>query len=88
MAQAYLLCDNPACGIRHPVPKITKEMIGLACSKCGSDLLTQEDYDLYESVIAPAIEIIEYLNKAIDPKGEMSRKTINLHGRNGKVTVQ
>lgn len=63
-------------------------MVGTPCPKCGSDLLTQSDYDFYESVIAPALDLIEYINGIVDPTGEKPRKMVSVHGHNGKVTVQ
>jgi HPt (histidine-containing phosphotransfer) domain-containing protein len=58
-SMGYIQCDNPGCGYESPTETTSlehlKEQIGTPCPKCGSNLLTQEDYD-------DTAKTFEYLN--------------------------
>lgn len=41
---AYLKCDEPDCDHVEYHKKISAEMIGKPCPKCGANLLTEEDF--------------------------------------------
>lgn len=43
----FLKCDTPGCDYREEVPEITETMIGKPCPKCGANLLTRADWDIY-----------------------------------------
>ena len=58
----HLYCDNPECGFKLPevIPADEwAEWINSKCPHCESNLLTQEDYNRYISVV----KSINWLNK-------------------------
>lgn len=40
-----LICDEPTCDHKEDVGALSEDMIGKPCPKCGSDLLTRQDYE-------------------------------------------
>jgi len=40
-----LKCDNPLCNYEDPDIPFEEYIVGQPCPNCGSNLLTQEDYD-------------------------------------------
>lgn len=39
-----LCCDTDGCGHEDPAEKLTADLIGKPCPKCGASLLTAEDF--------------------------------------------
>lgn len=84
----FLKCDNEACGIRHDVGTITEGMIGMPCPECGSDMLTQDDWDFYKTSIRPMMHLSVALGLSrpadADTPPEM-RMSVNSH--NGEIRI-
>lgn len=59
-----LHCDNPSCG--HDLPEalpISEALIGYPCPKCGSDMLTRQDYN----AAIQLMRIADFANKLLGP---------------------
>lgn len=68
----YLHCDNPDCGQDLPFDgPYDQHLVGTLCPACGSDLLTQEDYD-------DSVNVINEMNNFADMMNEMSKKDIDI----------
>lgn len=48
----FLKCDAPGCDHRENVDKITAQMIGKECPKCGANLLSKHDWEVYVKLSA------------------------------------
>jgi len=46
-----LKCDNIGCGYISPKDKFEKFKVGQKCPDCGSDMLTQKDYNDLKKLI-------------------------------------
>lgn len=59
--RGQLMCDSPACGHMLAEGEVTwgEHLIGHPCPKCGSDMLTREDYEGSERAFAA----VRWLNK-------------------------
>jgi hypothetical protein len=55
----FLKCDAEGCDHREDVNQITADMVGKPCPKCGANLLTQEDWDVYDASFRPLMEAME-----------------------------
>jgi hypothetical protein len=55
----FLKCDAEGCDHREDVAKITADMVGKPCPKCGANLLTQADWDVYDAAFRPLMEAME-----------------------------
>lgn len=55
----FLKCDADGCDHREVVGLITADMVGRSCPKCGANLLTQGDYDIYVGLFWPMMEAME-----------------------------
>lgn len=83
----YLHCDNEECGKNTDIPegKTLKDCIGIPCPYCGSNLLTQGDYDHTESILAQ----IELLNGILPPPEEGDKMVeMRYNHHNGRTSIQ
>jgi hypothetical protein len=50
----FLKCDaDGCCNHREDVAEITADMVGKPCPKCGANLLTHGDFEVYVAVFRP-----------------------------------
>lgn len=78
-----LFCDNPECEHVEFVAEITQDMVNKPCPECGSNLLTQEDYDVW--VNEGVMELLEN-TKVFDMEG-LSLDIVNVRYHNGNVEL-
>lgn len=57
----FLICDEPNCDHVETVGVITAQMVGMSCPKCGANLLSQSDYDVYAAYTRPLMDLSEQL---------------------------
>mgnify|MGYP003653020939 CR=1 FL=1 len=77
-----LNCDAAGCGHIEQVGKITADMVGLACPRCGSDLLTEADWIAWQPYSA-LLSAASSMPKTDDgPKVEFR---VGLHGATTKI---
>lgn len=81
MEVSGLKCDTPNCGYRDESisRKDYESLIGTPCPKCGSSLLTQEDYD---AVVAmeDLMKITNEVAGPIDPNTQQYKMNVSLNG--------
>ena len=68
----YLKCDADGCDHIELHPKLTADLVGRLCPKCGADLLTQKDYDDFCGVTRPIVELTRAIGLTAptdDPNG-------------------
>jgi hypothetical protein len=53
----HLKCDAAGCDHVEIVGTITEDMIGKPCPKCGANLLTKEDWDVWVALVRPSIKL-------------------------------
>jgi len=78
----FLKCDAAECDHVEHIEAITADMVGKPCPKCGANLLTQGDWDVYSTVVQPAMRAMVDLGLAKEatvdtPAAE--RMSINYH---------
>lgn len=58
-------CDNPECDYMDQSVELKDypKWLNKPCPKCGSNLLTQADYDNVQAIV----ELIEVINKSLGP---------------------
>lgn len=78
-----LNCDRPGCSHVERVEHITEDMVGMSCPVCGSNLLTQEDYDGWLAIR----DLIKAVDAAIPEGGGGDPVDLRIGAHNGKVTV-
>lgn len=83
MGDEVLNCDNAGCGHVEQVGTITEVMVGTPCPKCGSDLLTEKDWNAWK-VYRQMMEFAREISPPDDGAG-MVNMGVGLH--NGKVTI-
>lgn len=85
--QPYLKCDADGCGCRVPVEAISADDIGRPCPRCGSNLLTEGDFQAYERVMAA----IDSLNAAAAVLGirpeDGSTRIVEIGHHDGTTTI-
>ncbi len=88
----YLRCDRDGCDHQETVPDITETMIGKACPLCGDSLLTQADFDYWQTVVAPQLAALRIIEAAALEGGVVSandpKVRFNLHHHNGASTLK
>ena len=83
-----LKCDNPKCDyMDYEIPfEDYPNWINVPCPKCGSNLLTQEDYDISVSIIKAA-ELLKRCSGPIDPNAPLAKMKVHLNG-SGQVDFE
>lgn len=78
-----LNCDAQGCDHVESVGKITADMVGMPCPKCGANLLTEQDWRNWQpfSSLLPAISGIDG-----DEEEQKVNLRVGLHG--SKVTIE
>jgi ssDNA-binding Zn-finger/Zn-ribbon topoisomerase 1 len=85
-----LVCDNPECDFRCEIEsKDYHEFINAECPKCGENLLTLKDYNLYLKMI----KIVNRINRwfswiTIFIKEPSERERHKVHVHNGSADVK
>lgn len=84
----FLKCDAEGCDHREDVGRITAEMVGKECPKCGSNLLTKSDWDVYSSFQAgmDALEAAGIKLRADAGTPEDGRVSVNYH--DGQINIR
>ena len=84
----FLKCDAPNCDHHEDVPEITAEMVGKECPKCGANLLTETDWNMYSTVMKPAMDMMEALGISRPfVEGDPEHLKLRVHGHNGNLTM-
>ena len=83
----YLKCDALGCDHHETVAAMTADLIGKQCPKCGSNLLTEQDFNTYSE----HSKIMAAINKIIGPVEvpdgqKMQVVSYNPHG--SKITIE
>lgn len=81
-------CDNPKCDYMDQSVELKDypNWLNKPCPKCGSNLLTQADYDNVKAIV----ELAEIMNKSIGPVADdnpTSTATVRMNGT-GKVEIE
>lgn len=73
---ARLKCDAPSCDYEDTEARLTVELVGKPCPKCGANLLTEEDF-----LLCKQLEVLtELTNHHFKPSPDgCRRETIRLH---------
>ena len=86
-------CDNPECDYMDETVKVEdyKNWLNKSCPKCGSNLLTQKDYDNVQMLIGLADIINEkyVVDEEVQNKLGNKQQTIMFHmNGSGKMDVE
>ena len=81
-------CDNLSCDYMDQSVELKdySNWLNKPCPKCGSNLLTQADYDNVKAIV----ELAEIMNKSIGPVADnatTSTATVRMNGT-GKVEIE
>lgn len=81
-----LKCDADGCGYVEPDAsrKITADLIGTACPRCGASLLTAEDY-VSAMGLAAVIDALNEVIGPVPPDAERVRMSVNPHA--GQINI-
>ena len=84
-----LVCDNPKCDFRCEIEsKDYHKYINAECPKCGENLLTLEDYNLYLKVIKTVNRInrwFSWITLFIKEPDKRTRYRVHAHNENVDV---
>lgn len=73
----YLHCDNTDCNHDEPFEgEFRKELIGTPCPKCGSNLLTTQDYEDALLVKARMITAVDFINSLSEEQMQLYSKML------------
>lgn len=86
-------CDNPKCDYKIDNPSgdvhtDCSEYINRACPKCGSNLLTQKDYDNYANMIRTMNWINKWFSWIMFFIPNPKYKTAEVHAKGGKINTK
>jgi hypothetical protein len=84
----FLKCDAAGCDHRETVGEITADMVGKACPKCGSNLLTEEDWTFFSTVFRPGMHALAAAGldmRAGEDTPPDQRAAFNYH--NGEIRI-
>lgn len=81
----YLKCDADGCDHRERVEEYGEHLVGKPCPKCGSSLLTQDDYTESLAIIA-AMNFLESLG--VVKTAPMGEGDININIHNGELRIK
>lgn len=81
-----LKCDNSSCDYRDDSIKLEQyeSYINEPCPKCGSPLLTQEDYDQVQKILA-VVGLINSLPEPTEESKEKAQISFELNGTGNVV---
>lgn len=82
----FLKCDAPGCDHVENVPAITADHIGMACPKCGANLLTREDFSAFEQH-TQMVDAINALAGDVDPGAARARVSFHHHAGDFNITI-
>lgn len=83
-----LKCDADGCGHLERVEAIVEEDIGRPCSKCGANLLTREDFEVWKREIEPGLRVMEALGLVKNADPGTGGALMFVHYHDGVTTVQ
>lgn len=79
-----LICDAPGCGHAERVGPLRPSLIGTRCPKCGSDMLTREDYFAAVRCVG-TLRLLTVLGLARAPKDDEEGLLVNARASGWKV---
>lgn len=81
-----LKCDNPSCDYQDDSIKLEQyeSQINKPCPECGSPLLTQEDYDLVQNMLA-MVDLVNSLPAPAEDSEEKALISFELNGTGNAV---
>lgn len=85
MRDEVLNCDAPGCGHVEHVGTITEGMVDMPCPKCGSNLLTLEDWISWQAFSALMNAVEEVVP---DDSGSKLAMRVGLHGRKTRIEIE
>lgn len=88
ITKSGIQCDNPSCDYNDADIEVTKDIIDTPCPKCGENLLTEEDYYIYEHFLLnvdfinslPAHELNELAEILMEGNPELGEVEEELQG--------
>ena len=85
----FLRCDATGCDHVEDVGAITAEMVDKPCPKCGANLLTKADFDVYAAVFQPAMRMMFDLGLAKEAaSGTPPEQSITVNYHDGEMRVK
>ncbi len=85
--QGGIICDNPKCDFKDSTVTDFPSYINKPCPKCGENLLTQEDFEAHEKMIAMVTLLNEVL-PPVTPEDEKDMSHMSVHYHAGKLTIE
>lgn len=83
----FLSCDVVDCDHREDVDDILESDIGKPCPKCGANLLTAEDFEVFDKQFKPAMEMMKTLGLLADPGSGADGKLLSINYHAGTTTI-
>jgi len=84
---AFLKCDAPGCDHRENHETLDASMVDKPCPKCGANLLTQADYDVWVALL-PQFELLKSLGVLVDaPVGTPPEHAVSFNYHDGRMNI-
>jgi len=80
-------CDAPGCDHIEPIALDCRDLIGKRCPKCNSDLLTKEDYEAFQKLMA-GIEIANQILPIPEDAETVSGPRISINPHAGALNIR
>ena len=79
-------CDNPQCDYINEDVSVSDyhNWLNKPCPKCGENLLTQEDYDKVQSMLA-IVDLVNQMDIPYDPDDSIVSLEVDVH--NNQMTI-
>ncbi|WP_052465768.1 zinc ribbon domain-containing protein [Phaeobacter sp. S60] len=78
-----LKCDAAGCGHVEQVMHITAEHVGMPCPKCGSNLLTRQDWEAWRP-----IQALMLAASSLDSAGSGEKIELNVRVHGEKTSIE
>jgi len=87
--ELFLQCDADGCDHKEFVETITEDMIGKECPECGANLLTEDDFKMFEPLMQTK-KILQELGLVADENTPelVERCAISVHCHKNTVTIK
>jgi hypothetical protein len=83
----FLKCDANGCAHIETHPKLTSEMVGTSCPKCGADLLTQKDFDDFVKFTIPVVNLSRAIGLTVPIDEGSGGTTVRFGNHNGTFYI-